>query len=147
MRGRGYFDPDNVDAARRFSSAPRLAGRSIATSSSTLDRGAECGTAGIFNTYTVPTAKMRNGDFSEVLALNPAFRIYYSATGDLRWQEPLVLRERDHLESHQPDFEAHPGVLGKRVANTHVKEFTKKTSTTRWNHSGRCSMARPAGRP
>jgi hypothetical protein len=43
--------------------------------------GAECGTAGIFNTYTVPTAKMRNGDFSEVLALNPAFRICDPATG------------------------------------------------------------------
>lgn len=34
-----------------------------------------------FNTYTVPTAKMRNGDFSEVLALNPNFRIYDPATG------------------------------------------------------------------
>jgi len=36
---------------------------------------------GIFNTYTVPTAKMRNGDFSEVLALNSAFRIYDPRTG------------------------------------------------------------------
>ena len=31
---------------------------------------------GIFNSYTVPTARMRNGDFSEVLALNSSFRIY-----------------------------------------------------------------------
>ncbi len=36
----------------------------------------------VFNTYTVPTAKMRAGDFSEVLALNPTFRIYDPATGD-----------------------------------------------------------------
>ncbi|WP_396626926.1 TonB-dependent receptor, partial [Luteitalea sp.] len=31
---------------------------------------------------TVPTAKMRNGDYSEVLAFNPNFRIYDPATGD-----------------------------------------------------------------
>ena len=31
--------------------------------------------------YTVPTAKMRNGDFSEVLAFNPSFRIYDPADG------------------------------------------------------------------
>ena len=32
-------------------------------------------------TYTVPTAKMRNGDFSEVAAAYPAFRLYNPATG------------------------------------------------------------------
>jgi hypothetical protein len=35
-----------------------------------------------FDQFTVPTAKMRNGDFSEVLAFNPAFRIYDPATGN-----------------------------------------------------------------
>jgi outer membrane receptor protein involved in Fe transport len=35
-----------------------------------------------FDTYSIPTAKMRAGDFSEVLALNPNFRIYDPATGD-----------------------------------------------------------------
>ena len=35
-----------------------------------------------FDTYTVPTTRMRQGDFSEVLALNPAFRIYDPTTGD-----------------------------------------------------------------
>ena len=35
-----------------------------------------------FDTYTVPTAKMRDGDFSEVLAFNPAFRIYDPTTGN-----------------------------------------------------------------
>ena len=35
-----------------------------------------------FDQFTVPTAKMRNGDFSEVLALNPNFRIYDPATGN-----------------------------------------------------------------
>lgn len=35
-----------------------------------------------FDQYTVPTAKMRAGDFSEVLAFNPSFRIYDPQTGD-----------------------------------------------------------------
>ncbi len=35
-----------------------------------------------FDIYSVPTAKMRNGDFSEVLAINPNFRIYDPATGN-----------------------------------------------------------------
>ncbi|HTV02216.1 MAG TPA: TonB-dependent receptor [Luteitalea sp.] len=35
-----------------------------------------------FDQFTVPTEKMRNGDFSEVLAFNPAFRIYDPRTGN-----------------------------------------------------------------
>ena len=35
-----------------------------------------------FDQVSVPTAKMRNGDFSEVLANFPNFRIYDPATGD-----------------------------------------------------------------
>jgi outer membrane receptor protein involved in Fe transport len=35
-----------------------------------------------FDQYTVPTAKMRNGDFSEVLAFDPTFRIYDPRTGN-----------------------------------------------------------------
>ena len=35
-----------------------------------------------FDQFTVPTAKMRTGDFSEVLAFNPTFRIYDPATGN-----------------------------------------------------------------
>ncbi|MCC6163878.1 MAG: TonB-dependent receptor [Acidobacteria bacterium] len=34
------------------------------------------------STLTVPTARMRQGDFSEVLAVNPNFRLYDPATGD-----------------------------------------------------------------
>jgi hypothetical protein len=37
---------------------------------------------GRFDRYTVPTAKMRNGDFSEVLAVNPDFRLFDPATGN-----------------------------------------------------------------
>ena len=50
---------------------------------------------GFFSTYTVPTAKMRAGDFSEVLALNPTFRIYDPATGTSDGANRAVLRERD----------------------------------------------------
>ena len=35
-----------------------------------------------FDIYSVPTAKMRNGDFSEVLAVTPGFHIYDPATGN-----------------------------------------------------------------
>ena len=35
-----------------------------------------------YDLYSVPTAKMRNGDFSEVLAINPNFHIYDPATGN-----------------------------------------------------------------
>ena len=35
-----------------------------------------------FDIYTVPTARMRQGDFSEVLAINPNFRIYDPTTGN-----------------------------------------------------------------
>ncbi|MCC6162636.1 MAG: TonB-dependent receptor [Acidobacteria bacterium] len=37
---------------------------------------------GLQSTYTVPTAAMRNGDFSELLARYPNFRIYDPLTGD-----------------------------------------------------------------
>lgn len=35
-----------------------------------------------FDIYSVPTARMRNGDFSEVLAFNPNFRLFDPATGN-----------------------------------------------------------------
>src|SRR6185369_17523823 len=35
-----------------------------------------------YDVYSVPTAKMRNGDFSEELAINSNFRIYDPATGN-----------------------------------------------------------------
>ncbi len=36
-----------------------------------------------FDSYSVPTARMRNGDFSEVLAAVPAFRLFDPATGNV----------------------------------------------------------------
>jgi carboxypeptidase family protein len=35
-----------------------------------------------YDIYSVPTAKMRNGDFSEELAINPNFHLYDPATGN-----------------------------------------------------------------
>jgi hypothetical protein len=37
---------------------------------------------GSFSRFTVPTERMRNGDFSEVLAINPNFRLFDPATGN-----------------------------------------------------------------
>jgi len=78
---RGYFDPSKVDASTSILGG--TAGGPIRQNKlfyfGSWERNAE--RQGIFNTYTVPTAKMRNGDFSEVLALNSSFRIYDPATG------------------------------------------------------------------
>ena len=78
---RGYFDPNKVDASTTITGGtvggPVRRNRLFYFGS--WERNLE--RQGIFNTYTVPTAKMRNGDFSEVLALNPNFRIYDPATG------------------------------------------------------------------
>ena len=38
---------------------------------------------GRIDRYTVPTARMRNGDFSEVLGINPNFRLFDPATGNV----------------------------------------------------------------
>ena len=78
---RGYFDPSKVDASTAIMGGtvggPVRRNRLFYFGS--WERNAE--RQGIFNTYTVPTAKMRNGDFSEVLAASPNFRIYDPATG------------------------------------------------------------------
>ena len=78
---RGYFDPSKVDASTTI--AGGTIGGPIRRNKlfyfGSWERNSE--RQGRFNTYTVPTEKMRNGDFSEVLALNPNFRIYDPATG------------------------------------------------------------------
>ena len=78
---RGYFDPSKVDSSTSIMGG--TAGGPIRRNKlfyfGSWERNAE--RQGIFNSYTVPTAKMRNGDFSEVLALNSNFRIYDPATG------------------------------------------------------------------
>ena len=78
---RGYFDPSKVDASTSILGG--TAGGPIRQNKlfyfGSWERNAE--RQGIFSPYTVPTAKMRNGDFSEVLALNSSFRIYDPATG------------------------------------------------------------------
>jgi outer membrane receptor protein involved in Fe transport len=78
---RGYFDPSKVDASTTIAGGtvggPVRRNRLFYFGS--WERNAE--RQGRFNTYTVPTERMRNGDFSEVLALNPNFRIYDPATG------------------------------------------------------------------
>ena len=78
---RGYFDPSKVDASTAIMGGtvggPIRHNRLFYFGG--WERNAE--RQGIFNTYTVPTARMRNGDFGEVLALNSSFRIYDPATG------------------------------------------------------------------
>jgi outer membrane receptor protein involved in Fe transport len=79
---RGYFDPNKLDSS--VSIMGGTLGGPIRRNKLVYFGGRERNDErnSRLNTYTVPTAKMRAGDFSEVLALNPAFRIYDPATGD-----------------------------------------------------------------
>jgi outer membrane receptor protein involved in Fe transport len=78
---RGYFDPSKVDASTAIMGG--TVGGPVRRNKlfyfASWERNSE--RQGLFSTYTVPTAKMRTGDFSEVLASNPTFRIYDPATG------------------------------------------------------------------
>jgi outer membrane receptor protein involved in Fe transport len=79
---RGYFDPGKLDSS--VSIMGGTLGGPIRRNSlfyfGSWERNDERNSR--FDTYTVPTARMRNGDFGEVLALNPAFRIYDPMTGN-----------------------------------------------------------------
>jgi hypothetical protein len=79
---RGYFDPTKLDASVTIGGGS--VGGPIKRNSlfyfGSWERNDERNAR--YNEYTVPTARMRNGDFGEVLALNPAFRIYDPLTGN-----------------------------------------------------------------
>jgi outer membrane receptor protein involved in Fe transport len=79
---RGYFDPTKLDAS--VSIGGGTVGGPIQRNKlfyfASWERNDERNSR--FQQYSVPTARMRQGDFSEVLAVNPAFRIYDPATGD-----------------------------------------------------------------
>jgi hypothetical protein len=78
---RGYFDPEKLDSS--VSIMGGTIGGPIRRNKlfyfGSWERNDERNAR--FNEYTVPTARMRNGDFGEVLAVEPDFRIYDPATG------------------------------------------------------------------
>jgi hypothetical protein len=79
---RGYFDPTKLDASVSVGGGT-LGGpirRNKLFYFGAWERNDERNSR--FNQYTVPTARMRNGDFGEVLAFNPNFRIYDPLTGN-----------------------------------------------------------------
>jgi hypothetical protein len=79
----GYFDPVKLDASTSIMGGtvggPILKNRLFYFGG--WERNLQ--NQSRFDQFTVPTEKMRNGDFSEVLAFNPAFRIYDPTTGNL----------------------------------------------------------------
>src|SRR5690606_24267761 len=78
----GYFDPQKLDSSTSIMGGT-LGGPIVRNKLfyfGSWERNAE--RRARFDTYTVPTERMRNGDFSEVLAVNPNFRIYDPLTGD-----------------------------------------------------------------
>jgi outer membrane receptor protein involved in Fe transport len=79
---RGYFDPTKLDASVTIGGGT-IGGpirRNKLFYFGSWERNNEQNSR--FNQYSVPTAKMRQGDFSEVLAVNPNFRLYDPTTGD-----------------------------------------------------------------
>ena len=79
---RGYFDPEKLDGSVSIMGGT-LGGpirRNKLFYFGSWERNDERNAR--FNEYTVPTARMRNGDFGEVLAANPDFRIYDPTTGN-----------------------------------------------------------------
>ncbi len=79
---RGYFDPTRLDSS--VSIMGGTLGGPISRNKLFFFGGWERNDErnARFDQVSVPTAKMRNGDFSEVLANFPNFRIYDPATGD-----------------------------------------------------------------
>jgi outer membrane receptor protein involved in Fe transport len=79
---RGYFDPTKLDSSVAIMGG--TVGGPIVRNKffyfGSWERNNEKNSR--FDTYTVPTMRMRQGDFSEVVAFNPAFRIYDPTTGD-----------------------------------------------------------------
>ncbi len=79
---RGYFDPSKLDSS--VSIFGGTVGGPIRRNQLfyflSWERNNERNSR--FDTYSVPTQRMRQGDFGEVLGINPAFRIYDPATGD-----------------------------------------------------------------
>jgi outer membrane receptor protein involved in Fe transport len=79
---RGYFDPEKLNGSVTIAGGtvggPIRRNRLFYFGS--WERNDERNSR--FNEYTVPTERMRNGDFSEVLALDPDFRIYDPTTGN-----------------------------------------------------------------
>ena len=79
QRARGYFDPQGRREHAIYggtAGGPIRRNKLFYFGSWSATRNGRA-----FNTYTVPTARMRNGDFGEVLALNSSFRIYDPTTG------------------------------------------------------------------
>ncbi len=79
---RGYFDPSKLNSS--VSIAGGTVGGPIRRNKLFFFGGWERNDErnSRFSELTVPTAKMRNGDFSEVVALNPAFKLYDPSTGN-----------------------------------------------------------------
>jgi outer membrane receptor protein involved in Fe transport len=79
---RGYFDPNRLDSS--VSILGGTLGGPVRRNKLFFFGGWERNDErnARFDQRTVPTAKMLNGDFSEVLAVFPNFRIYDPATGD-----------------------------------------------------------------
>jgi hypothetical protein len=81
LNAKGFFDPEKLNSS--ISIGGGTVGGPIVKNKLFYFAGIESNRErnSRFDQFTVPTAKMRNGDFSEVLALDPTFKLYDPNTG------------------------------------------------------------------
>jgi hypothetical protein len=82
LNAKGYFDPAKLNSS--VSIGGGTIGGPLVKNKLFYFAGVESNRErnSRFDPYTVPTPKMRNGDFSEVLAVTPGFKLYDPATGN-----------------------------------------------------------------
>ena len=105
--------------------------------------------------YTVPTARMRAGDFSEVLAVNPNFRLYDPATGNQstgagRAEFPGAVLPADRIspiaqavQGSYPD----PNVAGTNNGLQNNYEVARFPEATRDNYDVKINWNRTSAEP
>jgi len=148
---RGYFDPSRLDSSVKIMGG--TAGGPIRRNKLFYFGGWERNDErnARFNTYTVPTARMRTGDFSEVLALNPVFRIYDPTTGDASGNNRSFFENAvipaNRLSQNARDIQAlypapnNPGTNNGLQNNLFVARFPK---AIRDNYDGKINWNRTA---
>ena len=111
LNAKAFFDPDKAEFEhhdrRRHGRRPDREEQAVLLRGHM--RAITNATAGSTSTR-VPTAKMRNGDFSEVLAVNPSFQSVRSRDRQHRWHRPDGVPWRGH--SGEPPLQPRPADPG-----------------------------------
>ena len=146
----GYFDPTKLDASTSIMGGtvggPILKNRLFYFGG--WERNLQ--NQSRFDQFTVPTARMRAGDFSEVLAFNPTFRIYDPATGNPttgagRTAFPAAIIPADRISSISKAIQAlypEPNNAGTNNGLQNNLFVARSPQATRDNYDGKINWNR-----